>query len=405
MLEGQTDATATDEVVEIPEVEVDAFTDAVDENDATYNEEGTLIGVLDREKNQRLVLKGHGTKAPVVVADADAVVETDAVDPDKVADEDADEVEYINQADYILKRTGYKNEDVDMGDGQMVKIADLTHEQQLSIVTTEFENTVDALEAKVAELEARAPELKFEDPLAQQLVDYLKEGGDIKKLAKEILTRDPAAQAKMMSDDDINKAGIRKQFPEYTDAEVEEEFSEMSVAAKARRAKVLRTKMETEKPDFTNLTKEQKEANDKAVLEVEKVFTAESNKVREAAKKITKIAGIPISDGVRNFLVNHTLPVKSSEDSTFIKDLANNPDELLLTSFWRKYGEDLVAKTKTFYHKQGFTEGLAEGNKGKDKLSDGPVKVYGTGKVVEKKAPVLIDESNIEAWLNGSNEF
>lgn len=384
-------------------VEVDKIDHAVDENDAIFNEDGDLVQAFDRDKNITYKVKGkvnplEDTPAP----DADKDKDKDkapVVDPDKDKPADDDTEEYDNPAAYILKRNGYENDEVDLGgDLGKVKIADLTPEQQIDVMVEEFDSTVDKLEAEIKTLKERAPELKFEDPAHQQIVDYLKEGGDIKKLAKEILSKDPAAQAKMLSDAEVVKLGIKKSYPSYTEQDVDDEFKEMTPAQVARRAKADRTRMESEKPDFSNLTAEQKAANDRATLQVIADFEKDVNNVKEVAKKMTSIANLPVNDKMKDFLLSQVIPKTVNEDSVFMKNLDDNPEKLLTLQYWDTYGEKLIQQTADFYYKKG----IKDANGGKEKLSDTPIRTYSSGvKGSTAKQPKTIEEiADFEAFLN-----
>lgn len=400
------------EVVEPTIVELDIITEG-NADDSTVDESGKITESFDREKNIRYVLKGSQPAKETPSAEEAAKAEAEKVkaeqeatatgDPKGGKESEEEIEEFINPADYVLKKTGYKKDEVDLGDGNIVKIADLTEEQQLDLVITEFDSQSEAYEAKIKELEGRAPELKFEDPMAQQIVDYLKEGGDVTKLAKEILSKDPSAQSKMLSDAEIVKLGIKKEFSEFTDAEIEEEFKEMSPEKVARRAKALRTKMEKEKPDLSNLSEEQKGINARRELERQKTFNDEAGLVKKAALELKEIAGIPINDKIQNYLVSKTLPKDADSDSEFVTSLANNPKKLLTLEFWDTYGEKILAVTR----EQFYRKGLAEGNKGKEKLSDEPVRTYSVSskdtvkKAVKGKIEEMSDKE-LEQFINGS---
>jgi hypothetical protein len=400
-----------------PEVqEVDSITDAYDSNDVIIDDDGNVVQAFDREKNITYVVKGKGLVTPEKKDGEPSGSDPDkpdagkpdgSTDPqksDKKDDADDDGAEdYVNAAEYVLKKTGYTKDEVELADGQVVKIADLTEQQQLDIMVAEFENTTASFQEKIAELEGRQPELKFEDPMAQQLVDYLKQGGDIKRLAKEILSKDPAAQAKMLSDEEVIKMSLKKEFPSFTDEDINEEFNEMSDSKRARRAKALRERMENEKPDFSNLTEEQKRINEQAALEAKKVFEEEVNIVKSAAAELKEIAGIPMNDQVVNYLLKKAIPDAVDQDSEFVKSLSNNPKKLLTLQFWDTYGEKVLDATRKKYYEMG----LEEGNKGKEKLSDEPVRTYNVGNKPEKKVvKKSVDEFSDKDWnafINGES--
>jgi hypothetical protein len=272
-----------------------------------------------------------------------------------------------------------------------VKIADLTPEQQMDVIVSEFQTAQDKYKTQIKELNERKPELKFEDPQAQTLVDYLKNGGDIKRLAKEILSKDPAAQATMLSDAEVVKADIKKNYPTYSDADLEEEFKEMSEAQVARRAKAARANLVNSKPDYSALTVEQKAQQEKLNTDAITAFETEKKNVVDKATALEEIAGVKVSKPIRDYLLSQVLPENKDGESKFVEALAGSPEKLLRLSFLDTYHEKLMKQAADHYYKKG----LAEGNKGKEKLSDEPVRTYsssGKGKATEKTAEQLEKE-------------
>lgn len=411
--------TETTDQVEGPKiVEVDQYTDPVDANDSIFDDNGELVQTLDRENNT--IYKVKGKQNPIEPEKNDSTPDADSgkENSDPAASKDGNEGgnkedgkkddDFANPAEYILRKTGYTEAEVDLGEGVgKKKITDLTPEEQLDVVVAEFDQTIEELQQKITDLEGRKPEFKFEDKSKQQILDYLKEGGDIKKLAKEILSKDPAAQAKMLSDSEIVKLGIKREFEEWTDEEVEDELKsiEADPAKLARRAKALRLRMEKEQPDYSSLTEEQKQEKAEAVAAEKKQFDADITGVKDAAKKLKKIGEFELSDDIRNFLIKKVVPGSMEDDSDFVKGLDGNPEKLLTLQFWDTYGPKLIEKTRDHYYKLG----LQKGQEGKEKLSDEPViRTYGSsGKSVKKsETPKNLSEiPDLEKWLDATVTF
>ena len=407
-----------EEFVQPEEVIVDSIdTGKFDSEDLTIGEDGGVIRAYDRENNKTFVLKGNETKrddAP----DNDGNQDTDDNNPDddnKPEDEkeEGEEAEYENHADYILKRIGYDKDNIKLDEnGDPVKIADLTPDQQLDIIVEEFDNQIEALNSKIKELESKPAELKFDDPAANEIVEYLKNGGDLQQLAKEIISRDPAAQAKILTDDEIIKLSIKKEFPSYSDKDIEDEFKEMTQGQRERRAKAYRAKMEAEKPSFSDLTEAQKAARDAEIAKEKASFVSEVENFKKASKELKSIAGVPLTDEVRNYLVSRAVPKDYDQDSDFVKELQNNPKKILELQFYATYGQKILDAAK----KQYYAEGLRKGQEGKEGLSDVPLRTYSTRQTQtqgsqnsSKKAPkepiVNLDNTNFDKWLQENDEF
>jgi hypothetical protein len=414
----EVDETTSEQTTETNIIEVDQITEAVDANDAIMDEAGNVVQYLDREKNITYKVKGkENPLAPEKENNSDSLKQDASktgetsdsgknkpIDAKKDAQPKGDEKtnQYRNDAEYVLRKTGYDKDEIDLGEGiGKVKIADLTPEQQIQVIVSEFDETIAEYQEAIKDLEARKPELKFDNPQAQQILDYLKEGGDIKKLAKEILSRDPAAQAKMLSDDEIVKLGIKKEFPEFTEEEINAEFQDMEKAGSiSRRAKALRNRMEKEQPDFSSLTKEQREAKDAQIQIEREQFDKEVANVKDTAKKLGKIGGFPITEQIAEYLTSKVIPKTMQEDSVFVQKL-NNPEKLLTLEFWDTYGETIIKKTAEYYFKKGQE---SSGPKGDDSLSDDPIRTYQSRSSKKGSSKKSIDDfENFEQFVSAAN--
>lgn len=391
-------AGLTDEVPEVPivEVEVDDINpEVVDPNEALYDEEGKITSYLDVEQNKRFVRKAAAPVAPVVPPTEKPIVPDDKIVPGEEEEEITD-----NAAEYILRRSGYDKEDINLGgegdQANLVKIKDLSPEQQMDIVVSEFDRTVDKYEARIKELETKAPELKFENPVHQQIVDFLKDGGDVQKLAKQLLSNDPAAQAKMMTDQEIVKLGIKKEFAEFTDEEVEAELKDMSPEKVARRAKALRTRFEKEVPNIDNLTLEQKNIKLKAANDLRTEYETESKSVRDYLSKAKNVAGVPVNEEMKSFLASRVIPENENGDSEFLKGL-NSPEKLIRLEFLDRYHEKIRQSTQDFYYKKGINDAAKMKVEELEKYSKEPLRTYNISPAKkESKVPKSVDE--IEDW-------
>lgn len=410
------------ELVEPNVVEVENFEGTIDPDNSLFDADGNVIQYVDTEKNITYRLKGKEDIINELMGKEEAQPEpitsdkgndstgggagteptpdnADGGETDDGEPEGFDPEKYSNYAEYILRKTGYDLDEIDLGDGVgKVKISELTHEQQLAVISQEFDQTIAEYEEALREAENKQPELKFEDPMANQVLEYLKEGGDIRKLAKEILSKDPVAQAKMLSDEEVVKLALKKQYPTFTDEEIAEELKDMGEKRIARYAKAYRAQMEKEQPDISNLTEEMKAAKALELQRAKEEFEAEVAKVREEAAKITEIGGIPVNKKIMDYLLAGIIPKDFESDSEFIQELNGNPKALIEYRFWKTYGKAIQEKTAQHYYEKG----LRDANAGKEKLSDEPVRTYqynGSGKK-KSNAPKSLDEIDFDKFLN-----
>jgi len=412
------------EVEEPQVVEVEKFDGVIDPDHSLVDAEGNVIQYVDPEKNVTYRLKGKediiselmgkkedpddrptddndkdkGKKEPDSLEGDTPSGENEDPNPDGDAD-GFDPEKYSNYAEYILRKTGYELDEIDLGDGVgKVKLSELTPEQQVAVIAQEFDHTIEEYESALKEAEEREPELKFEDPMANKVLEYLKEGGDVRRLAKEILSKDPVAQAKMLSDEDVVRLALKKQYPTFTDDEIAEELKDMGEKRIARYAKAHRAQMEQEQPDISNLTEEMKAAKALELQRAREEFEADVAKVREEAAKIKDIAGIPVNEKIMNHLLSGIIPKDFESDSEFIQELNGNPRALIEYRFWKTYGKAIQEKTAQHYYEKG----LRDANAGKEKLSDEPVRTYqfnGSGKK-KSNAPKSLDEIDFDKFLN-----
>lgn len=412
----------TDVVLDENIIEVDEIIEAVDPDNAIQDADGRIIQYTN-DAGKTVKLKGsvnpfeekkedklEGKTKPSAKPAADPNEEEEEIenipggDINEGQDPEEDEVEYANDAEYILRKSGYTKDEIDLGgDIGKVKIADLTDVQQRLVMRQEFDATVSEYQELIEELESKTKEATFDNPQHQQFFDYLKEGGDIKKLAKEILSRDPAAQAKMLSDEDIIKMGIKKEYSEFTDEEVEAEFKDMTDAQVARRAKALRSKMEKSQPDFADMTAAEKQTRQISLDAELATFKSETDNIRKAAKGLKEIGGYKLEDAHRNFLLNKVIPSQMEDDSEFIQGL-QDPSTLLKLQFYATYGDKLSE-----YH---YARGQAAAAQGKrsgideSELSDEPVRVFKGNSSKAKAAKKSIDDfPSFGEWVNAEDSF
>lgn len=377
MIDNNGGSAAGQETSVEPIVEVDAIEFAVDGDTAIMDESGKVVSAVNPE-GKRVYLKGSaaaleakGNKSNSTNAGDDgggADVDDDGDDDQGQNNDDDqdDEPEYENHADYILKAGGYTEEEIALGDGSSKSIKDLTDTEQLDLIVDEFDRTRQTLEAKIQQLEKEKESLSFNDPARQQVLEYLKNGGDLQQLAKEIISSDPAAQAKLLTDDQVNRLAIKRQFPSFTDEEVDAELKEMSDAQKARRAKAYRAILEQEKPDLSKLTDKQKAEMQAKELESIKTYEANKKIMIEKAKAIKEIAGAKIDDNMRNYLLRETVPSKAGDDSNFVKQIIADPALLLELKFYHQFGKKMIAAAEEVHYRRG----LAEGRKALSRLPE-----------------------------------
>ena len=361
-----------DNTPQIPEV--------IDPDNAFYDDENNLVEYFDSDSGIRFKKNESGEMVPEENEDTSDSGENkpdNTEDPDSDDDSNSeqekskdkgneDQSQYANAADYVLKTFGYSHDEVEMADGIKVKISDLTIEQQNELMAGEFANVKNYYEAKIKDLE-ETPSTDFKDKNEKEIIEFLRNGGNPVDLAKKILDSTPGAQLNQLSNKEIVKNHLKSQFGDMKDEELNEEVDGMSEEKLQKRADSIKKKLESEGHTL-NMTEEQKKQIAEQRKQEEGAFNTEVQNIKEEAGKIETIAGVTITDEIRNYLVEEVTSDNIDEDSAFIKSI-DNPKALLELKFWQAYGPDLIKAVA----KQQYEKGREEGGKQIRKFSDKPV--------------------------------
>ncbi|UJP64006.1 hypothetical protein [Mongoliitalea daihaiensis] len=325
-----------------------------------YGEDGEIIGVYNEETGE---VEPYGKKPesndppPSPPAPNPANPKDDpkpAAEPakkpeDKNKDQGSNQ-EFANAADFILKTGGYDLDEIEFEDGRKVKIADLTPEDQLTIVTNEFVR----MQEEFAEEIKKAPETAFKNDEERELIDFLRNGGTAKDLAKYILESDPENAHKQLTDDELVLENLKTIYKGASEEEIQEEFKILKDAGRVeKRAAFLRQKISSGEIKFADISAKHKEAIEARRESERSEEIEEAKKIIETAKKTTEIAGIPIDPKVTAAIVKDLVPDNIDDESEFYKSLAD-PAKLLRMRFLDVHAE------KIFEHisNQAFAEGM-----------------------------------------------
>lgn len=324
----------------------------LDPENIIYDDEGNVAGVFDPESGEKKMYENPegGEDKNLEKPEGDDTI----IDPEKSGFKDPEKSnetpEYANHADFILKEGGYDLDEIEFEDGRKVKIADLTSDDQLNIVTNEFQRMRDEFQAEIE----NSGQAKFENEEEEELINFLRSGGTAKDLAKFIIESDPDNAHKALTDDDLVFENLKTQYPGASEEDIEEEFKVLKDAGRVeKRAMYLRNKLASGEIKFSDISakhKEQVEAQ-KAVSLRQDIY--EATKIVEYAKTVKEIAGIPIDGGVTATIIKDLVPDNLEEDSEFLKTL-NEPEKLVRLRFLDLHAE------KVFQHisDQAFKDGM-----------------------------------------------
>lgn len=269
-------------------------------------------------------------------------------DPDKP--EGLKPEDYSNPAEYALKWLGYESDEVDFGDGNVVKLNELTSEQQADVLANQLERVVETYEAELQRVREEGPELS--QPLAKQVFEFLKKNGDPVELAKYILENNPTALATTLSPEDM----VRRHLGETMNLEGDELEAEVNFLKENGRldtyAERAKKYLEGKGVDLNGLTQEQQnKLNQQAQAELEE-FEVQKTDVLNYVSAAKEVAGIPVKKEINDFIASQILPTDPSQPSPFLQQL-DNPAKLHRLAFLDNYFEDIVENLKTTYFEMG----------------------------------------------------
>jgi hypothetical protein len=302
--------------------------------------------------------------------------------------------EYKNSADYVLKLSGYENESVELESG-VKKITDLTSEEQISIITQEYENIRDNQETVIAETKTKAEEGFFNNEGEKEIITFLREKGDPVELAKYILENSPSLVADM-SDEDVIKKQLRDDYPEYTNEEIDDEIELLKNANRLeRRAGVVRSKYKDKEVDISNLNQKLNFKSAETKAADLKVHQNDMDKFIDYANEEKTIAGIALSDEIRDYLVSGVVTENPEEKTEWQKEL-NDPKKQMRLRFLDTYFEKIIETIQ----KSSFAKGKSVGDNIVKKFRNVPLTLKGENKKQEKvKQPKTVDELDVDHML------
>lgn len=319
--------------------------DAIDPNDAFFDEKGNVISIIDRETDTIFTSDLDGTVDKD--KDKDPRFINDGQDPDGQAPDDDAVDTYSNPAEFLLKGLGFEGDEVDI-EGTNKKFADLSNDEQIGLISSSVNDLVEHYENQIKELQANGGGDSFKNDAEKQAVEFLREGGSLQDLAKEITNQDPNAAYANMSSEDLVRGKLKDENPTWSDDEIEEEITDLKDRNKLERnAKSIRASL---KPDLDLSALKAPDGSQENTFN-EQEYQAEVANVVRTAMGIKEIGGVPMNDEIRNSVIHHIVSLNENQTTPFLEEL-NSPDALFEAAFWKMYGKDIIKQIHdTAYNK------------------------------------------------------
>ena len=294
-------------------------------------------------------------------------------------EEEEEEEEASNHAEYVLKSLGYQTDQIDLGNGLVKSVKDLTETEQLDVITGRLEEVHSFYETKLAEIEANGG--SFANEVESVLVKALRDNDyNLAELTKIIAENDPVALAKSASNEDLVKSHLKKLYPDFTEEDISDELQGMAGSSRFDRlASSLREDMMKKPLGEGDLAKAIEKFNTTQNQNIVREFETNKTAINAYVNSVNSFGEVPISPEIKNFILQELIPDSADKDSKFIENI-NTPERAFRLSFLDKFHEQLMKSTADYY----FNLGKAEGDKLSKKFKETPDNIS-TGNNFNKK--------------------
>lgn len=308
--------------------------------------------------------------------------------PDDDPSDDSQE-EPVNHADYVLRSLGFDTDQINVGDGVVKNVSELSEEEQLEFVTGRLEDVVSFYEGKLKDVTDNGA---FSNNIEKLLIDTLRSNEhNLKDLVKVISENDPSTIAQTASNEELVKMHIKNLYPDFTEDDISEEMESMAGTSRFDKlASKLREKMSGQNMGEGELAKAISEYQTGQNQRVVDSFNEDKEGIVKYMEEVKEFGGIPLNDDVKNFVLAEIVPEDASGDSKFIESI-NDPERLFRLSFLDKFHEQVVENTAKHY----FDLGKAEGNKISGKFKDTP-DIISTGSRFKAKKSEAVKNKKVE---------
>lgn len=288
--------------------------------------------------------------------------------------------EPVNHADYVLRNLGYTQRQIDLGDGVIKDVSELTEQEQLDVVTARLEEVVSFYETQLHEV--REGGGAFANDVEKAVIETLRNNQyNLADLAKIISENDPSAVARTASNEELVTMHLKNVYPDISDEELQEELEGMAGTSRferiASRVRESLSKQNLGEGDFAKAVQQYRETYSKKEAED---FTAKRQELTQYAESLEKFGDIPLSKEVKDFVMQDIDSDSHEKNSPFLDSL-DKPDRLFRLSFLDKFHEQIVKNTAEYY----FDLGKKEADKVVGKFRETP-EVIKTGSRFRPKA-------------------
>lgn len=232
-------------------------------------------------------------------------------------------------------------------DGTTARYADLTGEEQAEILSSLTQEAIPTTEEKY----------NLEDPEVNLLNSIRESGQSPEEFMNNMIdyrVQTLMAQQELssvdytaVSDDAIYVKSLRDSNPEITTDEVGEELS---------RAKELKSYSSSVNALRNGYIAEQSAANNVITEQQREAFDAELEEQRfavvEAVEDIADIAGAPVTDQMKEFLLQDLMELNENNDPILMEKIFGDPQTMFEVNWYINYGKDYMKANDTYWKKE-----------------------------------------------------
>jgi hypothetical protein len=326
---------------------VPAVDEIIDPDNVPLNLEDDVVTETDEDKDELILAGDDPLKKPAGKKPAGQGEDEDQGGKDNY--------EPVNHADYILTQLGYTNKQIDLGEGVIKDVADLSEAEQLEVLTGRFEDVVGYYQTKLNEIETNGG--SFANEVESVLVQALRDNDyNLTDLVKIISENDPVALAKSASNEELVTKHLKSIYPDFSDEDIADELEGMAGTSRFDKlASKLRENLLGQKLGEGDLAKAIQNYSATQNTRLTTEFNQQKNDMVSYMSSFNEFGGLPVDDSIKNFLLSELVPESPEKDSNFLSGI-NSPERATRLVFLDKFHDQIVKGTADYYFELGKAE-------------------------------------------------
>lgn len=291
-----------------------------------------------------------------------------------------DEVE-LTGVEQFLTNYGVQGGIIQYEDGSTARYAELSGPEQAEILSSLTQEAIPSIEEKYNLEDTEVNLLNTIRESGQTPEEFINNMIDFR--TQTLLAQQELASVdyEAISDDAIYVKSLRDANPDITTDEVGEEL------AKAKELKSYTTSVTALRKGYIS---EQTTANDQVSSEQRQAFEAEVEEQRfavvQAVENMTDIAGAPVTDQMKEFLLQDLMELNENNDPILMEKVFSDPETMFEVNWYLNYGKDYIKANDTYWKKEVSKAHKAGYQQATGGMPHNPTVISPTGRVHQKVA-------------------